>query len=268
MQRALLAGIIVSIAAGMVGVFVVLRGLAFMGDAVAHTQLGRRGGRVGVGRQRRSDHAGRRGCRRAHGAWGSATHASRTASRRHGNWDHVRRVLCARRDVDFSRADLRGGSRFAIGRTHPGRFVDRPDRDGSADDRRDSPGAGVFARATIYCLRPGSGIGLRCSGHIHADWPAGLDRAGDGRGLPTGRRHPRCRDAGDACGRSGPADPSVIDHDVDGDHGRHRVYRGRAVRVVSSRPGGRAFDRADRGDPDGCFVHPQPSGLTRDDAIV
>ena len=39
MQRALLAGIIVSIAAGMVGVFVVLRGLAFMGDAVAHTQL-------------------------------------------------------------------------------------------------------------------------------------------------------------------------------------------------------------------------------------
>lgn len=39
MQRALLAGIIVSVAAGMVGVFVVLRGLAFMGDAVAHTQL-------------------------------------------------------------------------------------------------------------------------------------------------------------------------------------------------------------------------------------
>lgn len=39
MQRALLAGVIVSIAAGMVGVFVVLRGLAFMGDAVAHTQL-------------------------------------------------------------------------------------------------------------------------------------------------------------------------------------------------------------------------------------
>lgn len=39
MQRALLAGIIVSVAAGMVGVFVVLRGLAFLGDAVAHTQL-------------------------------------------------------------------------------------------------------------------------------------------------------------------------------------------------------------------------------------
>ena len=39
MQRALLAGVIVSIAAGMVGVFVVLRGLAFLGDAVAHTQL-------------------------------------------------------------------------------------------------------------------------------------------------------------------------------------------------------------------------------------
>ena len=46
------------------------------------------------------------------------------------------------------------------------------------------------------------------------------------------------------------------------------VYRGRAVRLVSSRPGGRAFDRVDRGDPDGCFVHPQPSGLARDDAIV
>lgn len=39
MHRALLAGVIVSIAAGMVGVFVVLRGLAFLGDAVAHTQL-------------------------------------------------------------------------------------------------------------------------------------------------------------------------------------------------------------------------------------
>ena len=39
MQRALLAGVIVSLAAGMVGVFVVLRGLAFLGDAVAHTQL-------------------------------------------------------------------------------------------------------------------------------------------------------------------------------------------------------------------------------------
>ncbi len=39
MRRALLAGIIVSVAAGMVGAFVVLRGLAFLGDAVAHTQL-------------------------------------------------------------------------------------------------------------------------------------------------------------------------------------------------------------------------------------
>ncbi|MXX79862.1 MAG: metal ABC transporter permease [Chloroflexi bacterium] len=39
MYRALVAGVIVSLAAGMVGVFVVLRGLAFMGDAVAHTQL-------------------------------------------------------------------------------------------------------------------------------------------------------------------------------------------------------------------------------------
>ena len=39
MQRALLAGVVVSVAAGMVGVFVVLRGLAFLGDAVAHTQL-------------------------------------------------------------------------------------------------------------------------------------------------------------------------------------------------------------------------------------
>lgn len=39
MQRALLAGVIVSAAAALVGVFVVLRGLAFLGDAVAHTQL-------------------------------------------------------------------------------------------------------------------------------------------------------------------------------------------------------------------------------------
>lgn len=39
MRRALLAGAIVSIAASVVGAFVVLKGLAFLGDAVAHTQL-------------------------------------------------------------------------------------------------------------------------------------------------------------------------------------------------------------------------------------
>ena len=39
MRRALLAGVIVAIAASVVGTFVVLKGLAFLGDAVAHTQL-------------------------------------------------------------------------------------------------------------------------------------------------------------------------------------------------------------------------------------
>ena len=39
MRRALLAGAIVAIAASVVGTFVVLKGLAFLGDAVAHTQL-------------------------------------------------------------------------------------------------------------------------------------------------------------------------------------------------------------------------------------
>lgn len=39
MRRALLAGMIVSIAAAIVGPFVVRKGLAFLGDAVAHTQL-------------------------------------------------------------------------------------------------------------------------------------------------------------------------------------------------------------------------------------
>ncbi len=39
MRRALLAGIIVAVAASVVGTFVVLKGLAFLGDAVAHTQL-------------------------------------------------------------------------------------------------------------------------------------------------------------------------------------------------------------------------------------
>ena len=39
MRRALLAGIIVSLAAGAMGAYVVLKGLAFLGDAVAHTQL-------------------------------------------------------------------------------------------------------------------------------------------------------------------------------------------------------------------------------------
>ena len=39
MLRALLAGILVSLAAAGVGAYVVLKGLAFLGDAVAHTQL-------------------------------------------------------------------------------------------------------------------------------------------------------------------------------------------------------------------------------------
>lgn len=39
MQRAFLAGVIVSVAGAVVGAFVVLKGLAFLGDAVAHTQL-------------------------------------------------------------------------------------------------------------------------------------------------------------------------------------------------------------------------------------
>lgn len=39
MRRALLAGALVAVAASLVGTFVVLKGLAFLGDAVAHTQL-------------------------------------------------------------------------------------------------------------------------------------------------------------------------------------------------------------------------------------
>jgi ABC-type Mn2+/Zn2+ transport system permease subunit len=39
MQRALLAGLLVAVACGVVGTFVVLRGLAFIGDALAHGVL-------------------------------------------------------------------------------------------------------------------------------------------------------------------------------------------------------------------------------------
>ena len=39
MQRALLAGFFVAVAGAVVGAFVVLKGLAFLGDAVAHTSL-------------------------------------------------------------------------------------------------------------------------------------------------------------------------------------------------------------------------------------
>ena len=39
MLRALAAGVIVSIACAIVGTFVVLRGLAFIGDALAHGVL-------------------------------------------------------------------------------------------------------------------------------------------------------------------------------------------------------------------------------------
>lgn len=39
MQRALLAGVFVAVAGSVVGAFVVLKGLAFLGDAVAHTSL-------------------------------------------------------------------------------------------------------------------------------------------------------------------------------------------------------------------------------------
>lgn len=39
MQRALVAGLLVSVAAALVGAFVVVKGLAFLSDAVAHTSL-------------------------------------------------------------------------------------------------------------------------------------------------------------------------------------------------------------------------------------
>ena len=39
MRRAFLAGAVVAVAAPVVGTFVIVRGLAFLGDAVAHTQL-------------------------------------------------------------------------------------------------------------------------------------------------------------------------------------------------------------------------------------
>lgn len=39
MQRALLAGVFVAVAGAVVGTFVVVKGLAFLGDAVAHTSL-------------------------------------------------------------------------------------------------------------------------------------------------------------------------------------------------------------------------------------
>ena len=39
MQRALIAGVLVSISCAVVGTFVVLRGLAFIGDALAHGVL-------------------------------------------------------------------------------------------------------------------------------------------------------------------------------------------------------------------------------------
>ncbi|NDH48343.1 MAG: metal ABC transporter permease, partial [Acidimicrobiia bacterium] len=39
MQRALLAGVLVSVSCALVGTYVVLRGLAFIGDALAHGVL-------------------------------------------------------------------------------------------------------------------------------------------------------------------------------------------------------------------------------------
>ncbi|MEE3249217.1 MAG: metal ABC transporter permease, partial [Chloroflexota bacterium] len=39
MQRALLAATFAALVCSVVGVFVVLRGMAFMGDAVAHSSL-------------------------------------------------------------------------------------------------------------------------------------------------------------------------------------------------------------------------------------
>jgi ABC-type Mn2+/Zn2+ transport system permease subunit len=49
MQRALLAGILVSISCAIVGTYVVLRGLAFVGDALAHGVLPGVAGAVIVG---------------------------------------------------------------------------------------------------------------------------------------------------------------------------------------------------------------------------
>ena len=49
MQRALLAGILVSISCAIVGTYVVLRGLAFVGDALAHGVLPGVAGAVIIG---------------------------------------------------------------------------------------------------------------------------------------------------------------------------------------------------------------------------
>ena len=49
MQRALAAGILVAIACGIVGTFVVLRGMAFLGDALAHGVLPGIAGAVVIG---------------------------------------------------------------------------------------------------------------------------------------------------------------------------------------------------------------------------
>ena len=50
LQRSLMAGVLVAISCSIAGTFVVLRGLAFLGDALAHVRYLQRDRRNSVGR--------------------------------------------------------------------------------------------------------------------------------------------------------------------------------------------------------------------------
>ena len=55
LPRALAAAVIAAVLCAVVGCFVVLRGMAFIGDAVAHAVVGRGGGRCDRGGVDRGD---------------------------------------------------------------------------------------------------------------------------------------------------------------------------------------------------------------------
>ena len=152
MQRALLAGVIVSIAAGMVGVFVVLRGLAFLGDAVAHTQLAGAAVALVLGGSAVFITLGA-GVAAVLTALGVALLTLRGRLRE----DTAIGIMFAGFFalgvlLNLSSTHVRDRPGLAVGRSYPGCFVDRPASDGRVDSCGRGPGPGVPARATIFRL--------------------------------------------------------------------------------------------------------------------
>ena len=238
--RALIAASLVGIVCAVVGTFVVLKGLAFIGDAISHAAFpgvvaayiaprpDPRRGRDRGGRDRARDRvrdAPRRGPRR---------HRDRRAVRRgvrpwrvHVQHDPGLRRRPVRVPVRVAAADRRRGPRGAGDPRH-------------ARARRRRP---ALEGAPLRDVRP-AGRGRVRPPRRAARVPVPGARRADDRGQPPGRRdHPRRRDARDARGDRPAADGPLRDAGAARGGDRDRVVAAGAVRLATgstSRPGRRS----------------------------